>query len=60
MELRGERNGRQEGGGGEVEWKARARGEAEWKAGGVKAWRQWEAKAGGRVVQAHVSGVSIQ
>jgi hypothetical protein len=28
---------RLEWGGGEVDWKARARGEAEWKAGGVKA-----------------------
>ncbi len=51
---------RLEWGGGDVEWKARARGEAELKAGGVKAWWQWEAKAGGRVVQTHVSGVSIQ
>jgi hypothetical protein len=40
VELGGERNGRQEGGGCEVEWKARARGEAELKAGGVKAWRR--------------------
>jgi hypothetical protein len=28
------------GGGGGVEWKARKRGEAELKAGGVKAWRR--------------------
>jgi hypothetical protein len=49
VELGGERNGRQEVGGGEVEWKARARCEAELKAGGVKAWRQWE--VGGRVIR---------
>jgi hypothetical protein len=55
--LGGERNGRQEGGGGEVEWKARAKGEAELKAGVVKAWKRM---GGWREGDKRLEGVGVE